>query len=234
MGAYSCRSLLMFIGHFAVGFASKKIAPRTSLVLLLAAPMLADILWPFFLLFGWEHVRIDRNATRFTPLDFYDYPWSHSLLALFFWATAFAVIYWSITRYRAGAMVLWVGVVSHWVLDWITHRADMPLYPGSPRFGLGLWNSIPGTMILELAMFVAGVWIYMRATRARDRVGRFGFPAYVLVLLAIYIADPFGGPPPNVSDLIWGAIIYTPLFLIWAWWFDCHREPLTAVLNSPQ
>jgi membrane-bound metal-dependent hydrolase YbcI (DUF457 family) len=223
----------MFIGHFAVGFASKRVAPRTSLALLLAAPLLADILWPLFLVLGWEHVRIDPTATRFSPLDLYDFPWSHSLAALFLWATAFALIYWGITRYRAGALVIWIGVVSHWVLDWITHRADMPLYPGSRRYGLTLWNSIAGTMAVELAMFAAGVWTYARATRARDRIGRYSFAAYVLILLAIYVADPFGGPPPSVADLIWGAIIYTPLFLLWAWWFDRHREPSHALEKDP-
>ena len=216
----------MFIGHFAVGFASKRFAPGTSLVLLLAAPLLADILWPFFLLFGLEHVRIDSTATRYTPLDLYDFPWSHSLLALFIWATVLAAIYWAMTRYSAGAVVLWFGVLSHWVLDWITHRPDMPLYPGSRRYGLGLWNSVAGTMVVELCMFACGVWLYVLATRARDRIGRYGFAAYVVVLLAVDVADRFGGPPPSVQVLIWTGILFVPVFLIWAWWFDRHREPV--------
>jgi hypothetical protein len=215
---------IMFIGHFAVGFASKRLAPRSSLVPLLVAPLLADLLWPVFLLFGWEHVRIDPGATRFSPLDLYDYPLSHGLLPLVVWATLFAVIYWGLTRYVAGAAVIWFGVLSHWLLDWITHRPDMPLYPGSPKYGLGLWNSIAGTMVVELAMLAGGLWLYMRATGARDRIGRYGFAAFVLVLLVLYIGDPFSGPPPSVQALIWTAIVFEPLFLIWAWWFDRHRE----------
>jgi len=136
----------MFIGHFAVGFAAKRFAPLASLAPLLLAPLLADVLWPFFLLFGWEHARIEPGATRVSALDLYDFTLSHSLLGLMVWATLFAVIYWSITRYIAGAAVIWVGVLSHWVLDWIAHRPDMPLYPGSPKYGLGLWNSIAGTI----------------------------------------------------------------------------------------
>ena len=100
----------MFIGHFAVGFASKKFAPRTNLGVLMAAPLWLDILWPFFLLLGWEHVRIDPGNTRFTPLDLYDYPWSHSLLMSVIWATLFAGIYYAISRYRTGAIVIWIGV----------------------------------------------------------------------------------------------------------------------------
>ena len=214
----------MFIGHFAVGFASKRLAPRSSLVPLLVAPLLADILWPVFLLLGLEHVRIYPGATRFSPLDLYDYPLSHGLLPLFVWATLFAAIYWGFTRYSAGAAVIWCGVVSHWVLDWITHRPDMPLYPGSPKYGLGLWNSIAGTMVVELAMLAGGLWLYLRTTQARDRIGRWGLTAYVIVLVVIFIADPFTGPPPNIQDLIWTAILFEVLFLLWAWWFDRHRE----------
>ena len=218
----------MFIGHFAVGFASKSVAPRTSLLWLLAAPQLADILWPVFLALGWEHVRIDATATRFSPLDLYDFPWSHSLAALVAWATVFAVVYWLVTRYGPGAVVLWFGVVSHWVLDWITHRADMPIYPGGPRYGLRLWDSIAGTMMVELAMFAAGLWLYARATRPRDRIGRYGFAAYVLFLLVLYIGDRFSGPPPDVRSLIWVSIAFAPLCLVWAWWFDRHRIPVDA------
>lgn len=213
----------MFIGHFAVGFASKSVAPRTSLAWLMAAPQLADILWPVFLLLGWEHVRIDPSATRFSPLDLYDFPFSHSLAALAVWATIFAGIYWIVTKYRTGAVVLWFGVISHWVLDWITHRPDMPLYPGGPRFGLRLWDSIAGTMIVELAMFCAGVWLYARATKPRDRIGRYGFAAYVILMLVLYIGDRFSGPPPDVQSLLWVSIVLVPMVLVWSWWFDRHR-----------
>jgi membrane-bound metal-dependent hydrolase YbcI (DUF457 family) len=222
----------MFLGHFAVGFASRHIAPRTSVALLIAAALFADILWPVFLLLGWEHVRIDPSATRFTPLDFYDFPWSHSLLALLTWATAFAFIYWRATKYSIGAAMIWVGVLSHWVLDWITHRPDMPLYPGGTRFGLGLWNSVAGTMIVELAMFSVGVLLYLRGTRARDRIGLYAFLAYTLLLVVTYVAGPLSGPPHSVHELIWTGIIAGSLLLLWAWWFDRHREPRLAKARS--
>lgn len=214
----------MFIGHFAVGFAAKKYAPRTPLVLLLAAPLLADLLWPIFLLVGWEHVRIDPGNTKFTPLDLYHYPWSHSLLMDCVWASVFALVYYAIARYWPGAVAIWIGVVSHWILDWITHRPDMPLYPAGPRVGLGLWNSVAGTLAVEFAMFAAGVWMYKRTTRARDRIGRYAFGAYVGFLVAAYVSDRFGGPPPNVPTLIWSAIIAEVVLILWAWWFDAHRD----------
>jgi membrane-bound metal-dependent hydrolase YbcI (DUF457 family) len=213
----------MFIGHFAVGFAAKRFAPRTSLAVLLAAPLFLDLLWPFFLLLGWEQVRIDPGNTRFTPVDLFYYPWSHSLLMSFVWATAVALIYHLTVRYWPGTVAIWIGVVSHWVLDWITHRPDMPLYPGGPKYGLGLWNSIAGTMVVEIAMLAAGVWIYIRATRARDRIGQYAFVAYVGLLLVLYIGDRFSGTPPAVSDIIWTGITAEAVFLSWAWWFDGHR-----------
>jgi membrane-bound metal-dependent hydrolase YbcI (DUF457 family) len=214
----------MFIGHFAVGFAAKRFAPRSSEAVLLAAPVLADMLWPVFLLLGWEQVRIDPGNTRYTPLDFVSYPWSHSLLMLCVWATVFGGTYYAITRYRAGAIAIWIGVVSHWVLDWVTHRPDMPLYPGGARYGLGLWNSIPGTMLVEFLMFALGVWMYVGATRAKDRIGRWAFVAYVILLILTFVADRFSGPPGSVAEIAWPAVVASVVMIVWAWWFDRHRS----------
>jgi membrane-bound metal-dependent hydrolase YbcI (DUF457 family) len=215
----------MFIGHFAVGFAAKRLAPRTNAALLITAAIFLDILWPIFVLLGWEKVRVDPGNTRYTPLDFMSYPWSHSLAMSLVWATLFASAYYVLTRYRPGALMIWVGVFSHWVLDWITHAPDMPLYPGGPRVGLALWNSIPGTMAVELLMFAAGVLLYVRATRARDRIGRYAFLAYVLLLLFAYVSDRFSGPPASVDEIVWFGLVASAVMIPWAWWFDRHREP---------
>jgi membrane-bound metal-dependent hydrolase YbcI (DUF457 family) len=214
----------MFIGHFAVGFAAKKIAPRASLALLLSAPLFLDMLWPIFVLAGWEQVRIDPGNTRYTPLDFVHYPWSHSLLMSVVWASLFAGLYYTVARERAGTIAIWIGVVSHWVLDWVTHRPDMPLYPGGPRLGLGLWNSVAGTMVAEISMFAVGVWLYAQTTRARDRIGKYALGAYVGLLLLLYISDRFSGPPPGVAAVAWVGIAASAIFVPWAWWFDRHRS----------
>jgi hypothetical protein len=213
----------MFIGHFAVGFAAKKFAPRTSLALLLAAPLFLDLLWPWFLLLGWERVRIDPGNTRFTPLDFVYYPWSHSLVMAVVWATTFALVYHLLVRYWPSTLAIWIGVVSHWVLDWITHRPDLPLYPGGPRYGLALWNSIAGTMAVEISMLALGVWLYVRTTRAGDRVGRYAFITYVILLLMLYVGDRYSAPPQSVAEIVWPAIIAEFILILWAWWFDNHR-----------
>jgi membrane-bound metal-dependent hydrolase YbcI (DUF457 family) len=222
----------MFVGHFAVGFASKRLAPRASGGVLLAAPLFLDLLWPIFLATGLESVRIDPGNTAFTPLDLHDYPWSHSLVTSLGWSVLFALGYYAFSRYRRGALVVGAGVFSHWLLDFVTHRPDMPLYPGSAvSVGLGLWNSRAGTMLVESAMFVAGVWIYARTTRARDRIGAVAFWAMVVLLAVLYLSTAFGPPPPSVKAIeIVGFVAW--LFIPWARWFDRHRQVIRPTVPN--
>jgi hypothetical protein len=215
----------MFIGHFALGFASKQFAPRTSLALLIAAPIFLDILWPIFVLLGWERVRIDPGNTVFTPLDFVYFPWSHSLLMSLVWATALALLYQGFAHYWAGTVAIWIGVVSHWILDWISHRPDMPLYPSGPTYGIGLWNSVAATMIVELGLLSLGVGLYVKATRARDATGRYAFYAYVLFLILAYFGDRLGGTPSSIVEIVATSIVAQAILIAWAAWFDTHRNP---------
>jgi membrane-bound metal-dependent hydrolase YbcI (DUF457 family) len=217
----------MFIGHLAVGFASQRVAPRASLGLLLAAPLLPDLLWPIFLFTGWEQVRIDPGNTAFTPLDFVSYPYSHSLAADAVWAALLALAYWWYRRDRTGAVVLAAGVLSHWICDAVTHRPDMPLYPGGPVVGLGLWNSVAGTILVEAVLFTLGVWLYATATSARDRVGRYAFWGLVALLLLMYAAAAQGQPPPSVTALA-AVGLGAWLFPLWGWWLDHHRAVVTV------
>jgi hypothetical protein len=214
----------MFIGHFALGLAAKRAAPRVSLGLLFGAAQLADLLWPVLLAAGLEQVRIDPGNTAFTPLDFVSYPYSHSLVLLAVWGVALAVLSRPFARGRRVFVMLSALVVSHWVLDFITHRPDMPLYPGGPKFGLGLWNSIPATVAIEVPMFAAGLWIYTSVTHPRDRVGKWAFGSLVVTLLLIYVANIFSPPPPSVTALTIVAMIGGALFIFWSWWADSHRD----------
>ena len=214
----------MFIGHYAVAFAAKRFAPQTSLGVLMASALLLDLLWPIFVLAGWEQVRIDPGNTAFTPLNFVSYPISHSLAAAIGWATLFGLVYLLTTRYRAGAIAVWIGVVSHWVLDFFTHRPDMPLYPGGPLVGMGLWNSPVATVLIEGLMYAAGVEIYARVTRARDRIGQWGFWTFVGALVVFYVANIFSPPPSSVTPILIAMIPMVWLLIVWAWWADRHRE----------
>lgn len=213
----------MFIGHHAAALAAKPLAPRVSLGVLFAATMGIDLLWPIFLLLGLEHVRIAPGITAFTPLDFYDYPITHSLLAVLGWSIAAAVVYWLFRRSWRDAIIVGAAVLSHWVLDFIAHRPDLPLWPTGPKVGLGLWNSIVGTVVIEVAMFLAGLALYLRATRARDRIGSIALWSLVVFLGIIYVANMTSPPPPNPRAIGFAGLAQW-LFVPWAWWIDKHRE----------
>jgi len=225
----------MFVGHYALGLAAKRLAPRTSLGALIAAPILLDLLWPIFLLVGWEYVSIEPNPNPFLRLQFDSYPISHGLVAVIGWATLFASIYFGVARYLIGAITIWFGVVSHWILDYIVHRPDLPLYTGGSRYlGLGLWNRPKITIAVELIMLVAGVFVYLGVTKAKNAIGSFAFWVFVLALVGLYTAVTFAPPPSSVRKLAIGTM-FSWLFVAWAWWLDRNREPHTdeATPNTP-
>ncbi len=195
----------------------------TSLGVLLGGSELLDLLFSAFALAGWERAQIVPNDNPFLAGVFY-YPLSHSLAMTVVWALAAGIVYWVLTRKRAGAVVVGLAVTSHWLLDLISHKPDLPLYPGaSPMVGLGLRYSVTGTHIVELAMLAAGVGIYTRVSRPRDRVGRYGLLSFVILMLTLYFLMVLGPPAPNADAFAWVGLSFS-LFLVYAAWFDHHRE----------
>ena len=213
----------MFLGHVAVGMTAKRAVPRVSLAILILAAQLADVVWPALVAIGAEQVAIDPGNTRVTPLNFISYPYSHSLVTLVLWALAFAYVFgWS--RGPRAIPILAALVVSHWVLDVITHRPDMPILASDrTKIGLGLWNSLPGTMLAEFAMYAIGLWIYLSSTRPLDGVGRWGFSLLAVFLALVYLANVFGPPPPSVTALWTAALGGAVVLMVWAWCVDRHR-----------
>lgn len=204
----------MFIGHDACSFGAKRVAPQMSLGLLIAAPNLLDLLWPIFLLLGIEHVRVQQGPTPFLNLDFYDYPWSHSLAMSIVWGVLFAIGYRFLTPDTRGAIVGGVLVVSHWVIDFISHVPDLPLWPGGPKYGLGLWNHTAATIVIESLMFVIGLALYLKKNR-----GSIAFWSLVIFLAVVYVASLLGPPPPNARIVAWSALLLWILPL-WGFWID--------------
>lgn len=219
----------MFIGHFALGLAAKRATPRISLGMLFLAAQFADTLWPFLLLAGLEQVRIQPANSPFLRLEFLNYPYSHSLLLLVAWGVVVGAGYRAIAGGRGTFAMLGLLVVSHWVLDYVTHRPDLPLYPGGPKVGLGLWSSTGATMIVEVVLFAGGVALYVRSTRARDRIGRWGFFALVGTLLLLYVSSIVGPAPPSVTAISIVGIVGAVLLVAWAWWVDYHRDYASQV-----
>lgn len=212
----------MFLGHFGLSFAGKRLVPAVSLGTLFLATQWADLLFWILSLVGIEHFRIAPGATRVTPMDFYDYPWSHSLAGLAGWGVLLGGLYFLFRKSRAGLWVLAAGVASHWVLDALVHRPDVPIGFSGPYVGLSLWNSVPLTVLAEAAVFGGGVILYLRATAAKDRTGVWAFRALVAFLVVTWVASIAGPPPPSER-----AVEYTGLamwlFVPWGWWIDRHR-----------
>lgn len=218
----------MFIGHYAVGFAGKSVAPRVSLGWLLFASLFIDLLWPTLLLLGLERVRIAPAENTVMPLIFESYPISHSLLAVMGWAVLVAGLFWVVQRERSAALVMGLLVLGHWGLDLIVHRPDLPLYPGSTTlFGLNAWSSLWMTLAIELTLFVIGIWLYASMTRAKSPAGRWGLIALVIFLLVVYAGTLFGPPPPDVKTLAWTDQLQW-LIVLWGFWLDRQRSLIRA------
>lgn len=219
----------MFIGHYALGLAAKRAAPRTGLGTLFAAPTLADLLWPILLLLGVEHAHVVPGPNPFLTLWLDDYPISHSLFTLSVWGALFGFLYRRYSGDKRAALVIALLVVSHWVLDFVTHRPDEPLYPGGPEVGLGLWNFPAATVIVESVMLLAGLVMYLQATRARDAIGRWGIWGLIVLLAGSYYSTLFTPAPTDMRALAIGGIIFGWMFVLLAWWVDRHREAVQRV-----
>jgi len=214
----------MFIGHFGVGFVAKSIAPTVSLGSLFLAAQFLDLLWPTLLLLGVERVQIVPGATTVTPLVFEHYPFSHSLIASLGWAALLGVTYLRLRQSRVGAVVLGGLVLSHWVLDAVVHQPDLPIFPGSETVvGLSAWSSLPLTIGVEMSLFALGVWLYSRATKPVDGIGRWGLFGLVAFLLLVYGGNLFGSPPPNSKAIAWVGQSQW-LLVLWGYWVDKHRQ----------
>jgi uncharacterized membrane protein len=213
----------VFIGHLATGLAAKKLETKPSLATYLASASLPDLLFTALLWAGVESVQVEPGYTAVTPLRFPFYPYSHSLLAALLLSAAVFLGYWWLRRSVRAATIVGVLPLGHWLLDVVSHRPDVPIGLSGPVVGLGLWQSIAGTFAVEGSLFAAGIYLYQRATRPRDRVGRWAFVAFVVFLLLVYVPGPFGPPPPSVTAV---AAVNSSLLLLllWAGWFDRHRE----------
>ena len=216
----------MFLGHFGFGLAAKRIDSKPSLGTLFLASQFIDLLWPLFLLIGLEKVRIDLGNTAFTPLDFYYYPFSHSFFAVLLWALLFGTIYFMLKKRLGTAILLGGLVLSHWILDLVTHRPDLPLFPWSEvKVGLGLWNSIEMTLVVEGLIFLIGAYLYFRVTKTENLSGTIGFWCLLAFLVLVYLLNILGPPPPSTEPI---AIVGMSQWLLiaWGYWIDRNRSSL--------
>ena len=217
----------MLAGHLAVALGSKRLDPSVSIGAAVAAAFAFDLLWPLLLLAGVESVEVHPGDTAFTNLAFVSYPWSHSLLTSSLWAGA-AVLLGRLgyRSWRAGGL-LGALVLSHWLLDFVTHRPDLPIWPGGPTGGLSLWNSVPGTIAVEGALYATCTWLYLRVTRPRDATGRWALVALLLLSAGVWVTQPWSPPPPSALAVAWGGLVLW-LLPLWAGWIERHRVAASA------
>ncbi|HEX5003241.1 MAG TPA: metal-dependent hydrolase [Bacteroidia bacterium] len=215
----------MFIGHFAIGYAAKKTVPDVSLGTLFIAAQFLDLLWPVLLLLGIERAEIVPGITVLTPFDFTHYPYTHSLAMALLWSVVVGGCYYIFKKERFTAFILGLCVVSHWVLDLLVHRPDLPLYPGdSPVFGMGLWNQPLAAIALEALIFIFGVARYLSCTTPKNKTGTIVTWVLILFLVFVYLANFFGPPPPNMQAVAWAGNLQW-LFVVLAFWSDKNRQP---------
>ncbi len=214
----------MFLGHYGLALAAKKASPKTSLGILVFASLLIDLIWPILLLLGKEEVVIKPGITLVVPLEFTNYPISHSLLAVGIWALLLGVIYFIWRRSTGAALLVGGLVLSHWLLDVLVHRPDLPLLPSdSAHIGFGLWDSMAATLILEFGIFFIGLFIYWNSTHSRFRMGSILLWGTTLLLVGIYLASVFGPPPPDTKTIAVAGLAQW-LFVGLYYWMDRKRR----------
>ena len=168
----------MFVGHYGVSFAAKKLDRTIPLWLLFIAVQWLDVMWAPLVLLGVERVRIVPGITASNPLDLYYMPYTHSLVG---------------RRNPVAAMVIAGAVFSHWILDFVVHRPDLPLYDNTAKVGLGLWNVAALAFAVEAALLFAGMYVYFRMGVGRKvAMIVFGF-----AMLGGHAVTFFGAPPTS-------------------------------------
>jgi hypothetical protein len=212
----------MVLGHYGLALGAKNYARRTSLGTLVLAAQLADLVWPVLLLLGVERASIVPANPPTLRLDFVSYPFTHSLATGIVAGLVFGLLYKLIRKDNRGAIAVALLVPSHWILDVMVHLPDLCLWPGGPKVGLGAWRSLPLTLLLEAFFFIAGLLIYVRATRAKDATGKYAFWAFVTVLVLGYASAIAGPAPKDITSVAYSCLILW-LFVPWAYWIDRHR-----------
>ncbi|MEM8615507.1 MAG: hypothetical protein AAGF20_01085 [Pseudomonadota bacterium] len=217
----------MFIGHYGAAFAARAVKPALPLWQLFIAVQLVDFAWAGLVLAGIEKFRVAPGFMEASILDLHHMPYTHSLVAVVIWSVAAGVLYGALRRGAGKVMaglIIALAVFSHWLTDLIAHGPDLALWFGGPRVGLGLWNSLLWTQIVELGLLAIGGAIYLAKTKPKGLAGRLAPFALLgfMAALQIYNHLPIDHPPPVPQFAIMALIAFSLLTLL-AWLTDRLR-----------
>ena len=217
----------MFVGHYGVSFVAKSGDKTIPLWTLFLAVQLLDVFWGAFVLLGIERVRIVPGITASSPLDLYYMPYTHSLVAAVLWSIGAYIAYRLIRSFsesHRAALLVALAVFSHWALDFIVHRPDLPLWDDAPKVGLGLWNYPAPALLLEILVLFSGMLLYLRSTTATTRLGRLGMPVFGVVMVIVQAVAFFGAPPSSDRAAAIEALVFYAAFAAVAGWLERRRS----------
>jgi|SRR5579862_9366757 len=189
----------MFVGHYGVSFALRPQERRVPLWIWFIAVQWLDVVWSVLVLLGIEKLNIVPGFTQANALDLYYMPYTHGLPgSLVLSAALGAIVALTVPGDRARTLLLVAAAsFSHWVLDFIVHTPDLPLYDNSAKVGLGLWRHVMLSFPLELIVLGLGAWLYTRMTAFTRPTGRVVFWLFIASLAAVQVFANFGPPPAS-------------------------------------
>jgi membrane-bound metal-dependent hydrolase YbcI (DUF457 family) len=215
----------MFVGHYGVSFATKKVEASIPLWVLFLAVQWLDVIWAPLVLLGIEKVRIVPGFTATNPLDLYYMPYTHSLVAAVVWSAAAAGAYRLLRRAPARASLLvGLAVFSHWVLDLVVHRPDLPLYDNTAKVGLGLWDYPALAFGLEAVLLAGGMAAFLQARPAR----RTAIITLGVVMLGVHAYVFFGPAPASPAAAASTALAAYGIFALVIWFLADRRPSVRA------
>ncbi|AWV97021.1 hypothetical protein [Arcticibacterium luteifluviistationis] len=219
----------MFVGHYAAAFALKGKEKSASLGMLFIATQFVDILFFPFTLLGIERLNLVENFTAVNNFDLEYMPFTHGLLGSFLWSAVFYALYYFIfaknkADKKSIALVMGLGVMSHWFADLLVHTPDLPIINGDPKLGFGLWQYKGLTFALEAVLLIISLVYYLKKTTAKSGVGKYAAIGFVGFLLLVNFLNFYVLPSDDnlVSVAISALLAYFVLAGI-AFWVDTKR-----------
>ena len=195
----------MFVGHYSVAFAARTERNKIPLWVLFVAVQLLDLLWAPFVFLGHEKVRIALGITATRPLDLYYMPYTHSLVGALVWSALAAFVYKLVRGAKASscaALIVALAVFSHWILDLIVHRPDLPIYDDTLKVGFGLLNYKRVEFAIEIALLVIGIALYLKRSVIKSAGRKIGIVVFGVVLILVQAKTTFWGWPLSSNRIV--------------------------------